>query len=150
VADPVVSPGGEYAAWSENGTVMVSRSDGTVVHRFAHGDETPTGGFTVQGVSDDGRRVVLGMRPSDPASVRTGFRVVDTTSGKNVDLPREVRVTDLTSTQVHPVPGNQLLVRVDEGKQNRIYLLRDDGSIRDTRVEPASLHDALLLVPADE
>jgi hypothetical protein len=149
VAGPVVSPNGQYAAWSENGKIVVARPDGTVVARIAHGDETPTGGFTVQGISDDGRRAVLGMRPSDPSAVRTGFRLVDTVTGENVDLPRGVRVTKPLSTEIYPAPGNQLVVRVDEGKQNRIYLLGGDGKILDTRTEPAALHDALLLAPTD-
>jgi hypothetical protein len=148
--DLVSSPNAQYAAYSADGKIVVCRPDGTVIRRTAHGAETPTGGFTVQGISDDGRRVVLGMMPSDPSHVRTGFRLVDTVTGDNLKLPKRVRVGNLTSAEIHPVPGNQLLVRVDEGTRHKIYLLGADGAILDTRTEPGTLHDALLLIRTDE
>jgi hypothetical protein len=148
--DLVWSPDAQFGAYSASGEIVVCRPDGTVVRRVGHGDETPSGGFSLQGVSDDGRRVVLGANPSDPSQVRSGFRVVDTVTGKNVDLPRSIKVANLMSTQINTVPGNQLLVRVDEGATNKIYLLGQDGMIKDTRTEPKSLHDALLMPPTAE
>jgi hypothetical protein len=58
--------------------------------------------------------------------------------------------TDLRSIQIHPVPGNRLLVRVDQGARNKLYLLGADGMILYARTEPATLHSALLLPPADD
>jgi hypothetical protein len=147
VTDLVSSPNAQFTAYSADGKIVVCRPDGTVIRRIAHGDETPTGGFTLQGVSDDGRRVVLGVNPSDPGHVRTGFRLVDTVTGKDVELPKGVKVSNPRSTEIHPVPGDQLLVRVDDGSHNKIYLLGADGTILDTRTEPAALHGALLLAP---
>jgi hypothetical protein len=150
VTDLVWSPDGRTGAYSADGRIVVCRPDGTVIRRVAHGDETPTGGFTLQGISDDGRQAVLGMKPSDPGQVRTGFRLVDTLTGRNLTLPRTIHLSRATAAEIHPVPGGQLLVRVDEGLRNKIYLLGTDGMIRDSRSEPVSLHDALLLPPTSE
>jgi hypothetical protein len=142
LADLAWSPSGEYVAYQDNGQIVVARPDGTVVHRVAHGDETPTGGFTVQGVSDDGRRVVVGMRPSDPGQVRTGFRLVDAVTGQNVPVPH----AGAAGGAIYPAPGNTLLVRQDAAGKQRLYLLGPDLKVIDTRTEPASLHDAMLLI----
>ena len=142
LADLAWSPGGEFVAYQDNGQIVVARPDGTVVHRVAHGDETPTGGFTVQGVSDDGRRVVVGMRPSDPGQVRTGFRLVDAVTGQNVPVPH----TGANDGAIYPAPGNTLVVRQDTAGRQRVYLLSPALKVIDTRTEPASLHDAMLLI----
>lgn len=147
VTDLVFSPGAQYAAYGQNGKVVVCRADGTVIRRFGHGDETPTGGFTLQGISDDARTVVLGMNPSDPGPVRSGFRLVDTISGRNLDLPKTLEVTNPLSTEIYPVPGNQLLVRVDQGSHKRVFLLAEDGTVLDSHGELESLKDAQLLPP---
>jgi hypothetical protein len=148
VTDLVWSPDGRTCAYSESDRiVVVCRPDGSVIRRVAHGDETPTGGFSLQGISDDGRQAVLGLKPNDPGQVRTGFRLMDTVTGKNLTLPEGVELGRATAAEIHPVPGGQLLVRVDEGARNRIYLIGVDGTILDSRVEPDSLHNALLLPP---
>ncbi|WP_433294655.1 hypothetical protein ACQP2F_33685 [Actinoplanes sp. CA-030573] len=147
VTDLVFSPNARYAAYGQDGKVVVCRADGTVIRRFAHGDETPTGGFTLQGISDDARTVVLGMNPSDPGHVRSGFRLVDTISGRNLELPKILKVTNPLSTEIYPAPGNQLLVRVDLGSHKRVFLLGEDGTVIDSHGELESLKDAQLLPP---
>ena len=142
VGDLAWSPSGTFVAYQEDGKIVVARPDGTVAHRVAHGDETPTGGFTVQGVSDDGRRVVVGMRPSDPGQVRTGSRLVDMVTGRYVTVPH----TSVNDGAIYPAPGNTLLVRQDQAGQQRVYLIGADLRVIDTRAEPASLKDAMLLI----
>jgi hypothetical protein len=136
------SPNGEFVAYQDNGRIVVARPDGTIVHRVAHGDETPTGGFTVQGVADDGRRVVVGMRPSDPGQVRTGFRLVDVVTGKNLTVPHATA----NDAAIYPGPGNTLLVRSGAKDGHHLYLIGADGAVLDQRAEPPSLGEATLLL----
>jgi hypothetical protein len=140
------SPNGDYVAYAENGEIVVARPDGTVVHRVAHGEETPTGGFSVQGVTDDGQRVVVGMMNSDPGFVRAGFRVVDVVRGTNIALA-VVPEESILGAAIHPLPGNNLLVRIEAGSGHKLYLVGADGQVLDSRTEPAGLRTATLIAP---
>jgi hypothetical protein len=149
IADLVLSPEGQFAAYSADGKIVVCRPDGTVIRRIAHQDQTSTGGFALQGISDDGRRLVLGPKSRTPGHARTGSHLVDTFTGRNIGLPRGVETRNALPTEIHPMPGNHLLVRVNEGRRNKIYLLDATDTILDTRTEPASLHQAVLLPSTD-
>lgn len=85
------SPNGQHVAYrDQNGQIVVAGPDGALERSFDHKDESPTGGFSVQGVSDDGKRVVVGLLNTDPDIVRTGFRLVDAQTGRDIDLPPAV------------------------------------------------------------
>jgi hypothetical protein len=139
------SPNGAYVAYAEDGKIVVARPDGTVVHRVAHADESPAGGFSVQGVSDDGGRVVVGLQNTDPDIIRTGFRLVDATNGRDVDLPPDIAPGDRLRAAIYPAPGNRLLVRVEDGAVHKLYMVGPDGKVLDSRTEPADLRTATLL-----
>jgi len=139
------SPYGNYAAYADGDLIVVARADGTVVHRVRHGGLTPTGGFSVQGVSDDGRKVVLGMRNTDPYPIRTGFQLVDATTGQDVLLPAELKLTDPKQAAVYFSTAGGILVRVPSGNGHTLHMLTPSGSITDSRTEPAALGTATLI-----
>jgi hypothetical protein len=139
------SPYGDYAAYADGGSIVVAGADGTVVHRVRHGGLTSTGGFSVQGVSDDGRRVVLGTRDTDPGSIRTGFQVVDATTGQDVRVSAELKLPDPKQAAVYFSTAGGILVRVPSGNGHTLYMLTPAGSIMDSRTEPAVLGTATLI-----
>jgi hypothetical protein len=139
------SPNGKYVAYAKSGKIVVARSDNAVVHSVAHGSESPTGGFSVQGVSDDGSRVVVGVLNSDPDQIRTGLQLVDTTTGKNVNLPGDVAPADRFRAAIQPAPGNAMVVRIEGTATHTLFLIGSDHTIHDTRTEPEALRTATLL-----
>lgn len=144
----VWSPSGTAVAYQVQDTIVVARPDGSVVRRVRHGDETPVGGFSLQGISDDGRRAVVGFRNTDPSQVRSGFRLVDTVTGRNLPLPGGIRPSGDQKPAVYPLAGGQFLIRVPQGDTHRLYLVAADGAIRDRATEPPGLAgSALLLTP---
>lgn len=142
------SPSGTVVAYQQENTIVVARPDGSVIRRVTHGDETPAGGFSLQGISDDGRRAVVGFNNTDPTQVRSGFRLVDTVTGKNLALPKGIPPSGEQKPALYPLAGGQLLVRAPQGGTHRLYLVAADGTIRDRVAEPASLAgSALQLTP---
>lgn len=139
------SPTGRHVAYEQDGKIVVADQNGKVVRRIAHRDETPTGGFSVQGVSDDGRWVVVGMLNSDPDQIRSGFRLVDTVTGRDIALPAEVKPANEKWVQIYPLAGGQLLVRSRADTRHTLYLIGSDGAVRDSRAEPTPLNTATLL-----
>lgn len=139
------SPNGRYVAYEANGEIVVARPDGTVVRRLRHADETPTGGFSVQGISDDGRIAVVGMLNSDPEQIRSGFRLVNMLTGRTVSLPSQARPAQPMQVAIYPVPGNQLLARVQGASGYTLYLIGADGKVRAHKAEPPVLATAQLL-----
>ncbi|BEL02543.1 hypothetical protein Q0Z83_007340 [Actinoplanes sichuanensis] len=133
------SPTGSRVAYRDGADIVVARPDGAEVRRVAHGDESPTGGFSVQGVSDDGRWVVVGMQNSDPDLIRTGFRVVDVESGGVVDPTRGITGK---LTQVRPSADGNLLFRAG----GRLGLTGPPDDIHVIWPEPAVLRTATLLL----
>jgi hypothetical protein len=139
------SANGSYVAYAETGKIVVARRDGTVVRRVAHGDESPAGGFSVQGVSGDGTRVVAGVRNTDPGFVRTGKTVVDLRTGDTVPLPRSIAPKDPFQAAIYFLPDDNLLVRVVKGKIHMLYAVSPAGQVRDSRAEPSGLRTVKLL-----
>ncbi|GIM94820.1 TolB family protein [Paractinoplanes toevensis] len=140
------SPNGEFVAYDDDGEIVVARAaDGTVVHRVHHDDESGAGGFSVQGVSDDGRRAVIGLPGGPSDRITSGFRVVDTGTGADVPLPAGIAPADRLNAEVHPAAGDRMLVRVTGDTGVTLYLLDAYGRILDRRAEPAALREATLL-----
>jgi hypothetical protein len=137
----VTSPWGILGAYEEDGDIVVARGDGSVLRRQPHGDETPTGGFSVQGVNEDGTQVVVGMNNTDPDFVRTGFRLVDMMTGRNVGLPASISVSNPKQVSIHMISGADLLVRSD----GVLYRVDFTSRVVDRRTEPAGLDDAALI-----
>jgi hypothetical protein len=137
----VTSPAGVLAAYREDGDIVVARGDGLVLWRQPHDDETPTGGFSVQGINEEGNRVVVGMNNTDPDFVRTGFRLVDMLTGRNVDLPASISVSNPKQVSIHLLSGKDMLVRSD----GVLYLVDYRDRVVDRRTEPAGLDDAAII-----
>jgi TolB protein len=135
------SPDGSYVAYAEAGKIVVARPDGTVVHRVTHGDETGSGGFAVTGVTDNGRRVVVGGMNTDPGVARDGITVVDLETGRDVALPPPLGQVAKFDLDILVTPENRLLVR----HSTKLYLVGPDGKVLDTRTEPSSLRDSQIL-----
>jgi hypothetical protein len=107
------SPNGQFAAYEQDGEIVVARAgDGSVVRRTAHHDEPAGPGFSVQGISDDGRYAVAGVDANDPGILRSGHQVVDTVTGADIALPR-AGGTNVYAIAVYPLPGGNWLVRRD-------------------------------------
>ncbi|MEV4509577.1 hypothetical protein AB0K00_11535 [Dactylosporangium sp. NPDC049525] len=94
---PAPAAWGDYLAWSANGayvaygeqnSIVVATATGTVVKRVPYDINCCTGGFSVQSISNDGRYVGVSFRNSDPTTVRNAMKIVDMTTGKDVDLGR--------------------------------------------------------------
>ncbi len=137
------SPNGKFIAEEQTGEIIVMRPGGEVVHQVRYVSETPAGGSDVQGVSDNGRYVVMGLRNTDPAKTGTGYRLLDATTGANVDLPDEAVPAGSKQAALYPMRGNRLLVR----SEGRLHLLGPDLLVLDSRPEPADLRTATLLPP---
>jgi hypothetical protein len=142
----VRSPNGLYVAYREDQDIVVTRHDGTVIHRVAHGNEQgPDSGFSVQGVSDNGRYALAGVDNTDPGVVRRGRTVVDMTTGDKVPLPAAIPRSEGPDFGVHLTAGNHLLVRARVNDRTRLYLVSPTGKVIDTRTEPATLREMDLL-----
>ncbi|MFC4071324.1 TolB family protein [Actinoplanes subglobosus] len=132
------SPAGSRVAYRDGGDIVVARPDGSEERRVAHRDESPTGGFSVQGVTDDGLRVIVGMQNSDPDLIRSGFRLVDTGSGRDVELPAGAGGKQV---QIRPAADGFLLLRAG----GRARVIGPDADIHVEWTEPAILRTATLL-----
>jgi hypothetical protein len=109
------APGGAYRAYSANGEIVVERADGSVVHRFAYDIKCCAGGFSVQRLSADGRRVGVGHVNTDPGQVRVVAKVVDATTGQEVRLPvGEATAGQLPNRDVHFLADGGLILRTPE------------------------------------
>ncbi|MEV6929989.1 hypothetical protein AB0M46_36650 [Dactylosporangium sp. NPDC051485] len=82
------SANGAYVAYGEQGEIVVATAAGKVTKRVPYDINCCTGGFSVQSVSNDGRYVGVSFRNSDPSTVRNATKIVDLTTGKEVDLGR--------------------------------------------------------------
>ncbi|GAA2628276.1 hypothetical protein GCM10010399_69860 [Dactylosporangium fulvum] len=120
------SANGAYVAYAEQDNIVVATAAGTVTKRVPYDINCCTGGFSVQSISNDGRYVGVSYHNSDPSTVRNAMKIVDLTTGKEVDLGRTpppngsiqiiltgtdrlfcIKITD-TSTDVElNRPGNQ-------------------------------------------
>jgi hypothetical protein len=79
------SANGSYVTYGDQGKIVVARPDGTVVKRVPYDINCCTGGFSVQSLSNDGRYVGVSFENSDPGTVRGAMRIVDLSSGKELN-----------------------------------------------------------------
>jgi hypothetical protein len=106
-------PNGQFAAYEQDGDIVVAlASDGSVVRRTPHHDEPPIPGFSVQGISDDGRYAVAGVDASDPGRLESGHQVVDTVTGADVAIPGASGPNPY-AIAVYAMPQGNWLVRLD-------------------------------------
>lgn len=135
------SPNGAFQAYRDGNKIVVATSNGNVVRMTEHDAESPTGGFTVQGVSDDGRYVVVGQLGSDPSRVRTGATVVDVVTGDDVDLPVDA---PKGGRAVFLLPGGAMLIRIVNESGAVLHEVSATGAVT-TVTEPAELARAQVL-----
>ena len=128
------SADGRHVAYGESGKIVVATAAGKVVQRVPY-DIDFTGGFSVQTVSTDGRYVGVSHENTDPGTVRGATRVVDMTTGVDIDLRR---VAPALGEQQHIAEGRRLISTV-----------RADGA-KDVALDDPSGHQiASVSVPAD-
>jgi hypothetical protein len=106
------APGGVYRAYGASGEIVVEGADGSVVHHVAYDINCCAGGFSVQRLSADGRRVGVSFRNTDPGPVRGAARVVDATTGQEIRLPvAEAPAGELPDRDVHFLADGGLIIR---------------------------------------
>ena len=126
----VLSPGGAYATYADGSEVVVVRSDGAPLRRVTYtgGGE---GGFSVQGVSNDGRYVVVGAGSSDPTRIIGGAVLLDMVTG----VPAPVPVIPPVGSRIRQIvlaPDGGMLITtstVDADDQARIYVVSPSGVV---------------------
>jgi hypothetical protein len=124
----VYSASREYQAYM-HGNLVVARADGTAVHTTALPPTSECGcGYSTQGVSDDGRYVILGPGNSDPSRVVGGTTIVDATTGSIVAVP----VTPAAGEQIGQVafgPNGRMVVvtQSPEGGNARVHIVPATG-----------------------
>jgi Tol biopolymer transport system component len=126
----LLSPGGAYAANADGGEVVVVRSDGAPLRRVTYGGGGE-GGFSVQGVSNDGRYVVIGAGGSDPTRVLGGAVLLDMITGGPAPLPMIPPVGSLIRPVV-PAPDGGMLITtstIDADDQARVFVVTPSGVV---------------------
>ncbi|MEW2384182.1 WD40 repeat domain-containing protein [Micromonospora sp. NPDC047707] len=137
--------------WSADGRYLAAEStdgqpfvDGPSVHRNYNytppaDDAAKWGGWEARSVSMDGRYVAVGWIGTDVSREDGSFAVVDTTTGKEVDLPGGAGIRSIMFTA-----DNKVLVRRATG----ISVLDSTFKPLGTVTEPAALGDLTLLAYA--
>jgi hypothetical protein len=139
------APGGTYRAYGANGEVVVERADGSVVHRVAYDIKCCAGGFSVQRLSSDGRRVGVGHLNADPGPVRAAVKVVDAVTGQEIRLPvAEAPAGQLPNRDVHFLADGGLIIRTAEPAA--LHVVDTTGQKTATVTQPVP--GALLMVTA--
>ncbi|GAA4937888.1 hypothetical protein [Actinoplanes utahensis] len=144
------SPRGLHTAYRSGNEIVVLRSEGPeVVHRVTPAGVDGNGGFSVQAVTDDGRRVVIGPAGTAAEPVRTGTRLIDTATGQEVDLPAALGFpAGAEVAAIQPANRDHLLVQMVSDAGCDLYLLDAGNRVVDHRSEPAEVRAATLLPPA--
>ncbi len=126
----LLSPNGAYVVYDEGDDVVVVRSDGVPRHRATYrgGGE---GGFSVQGVSNDGRYVVIGAGSSDPTRVIGGAVLLDMVAGSPAPLPVTPPVGSRIRQVVLAPDGGMLITTstVDADDRAWIYVVSPSGVV---------------------
>jgi TolB protein len=137
------APGGAYRAYDANGEIVVERADGTVVHHAPYDIDCCAGGFTVQRLSADGRRVGVTFRNTDPGPARGAAKVVDATTGRDVRLPvAEAAAGQLPTRDVHFLADGGLIIRTP--RPDTLHVV--DASGRKTATVNQPVPGALVMV----
>ncbi|MGX7676517.1 hypothetical protein [Plantactinospora sp. DSM 117369] len=136
-----------YLSWAANGayrvhatgdTLVIARPDGRVVRRTSLAGQPECGRgqcpFAVQAISDDGRYVATAMGNSDPKRVTGARFVLDTVTGKRINVPNSVRGV----TEIFFRPDNSLVVQASD----RLYLVDLDGTVTATIDRPDPTNQA--------
>jgi hypothetical protein len=137
------SANGEFVAYGDAGAIVVQTVGGTEKYRRPYDIGCCSGGFTVQGVSGDGRYVGVNYAPSDPGGVSGTMRVVDMTSGREIALPGPSPSQALSHVlflgdggilvQTRSEDGSGTLHLVSLGRHD-VQTLAQSGAIRTTLV----------------
>ncbi|MEV4413536.1 hypothetical protein [Catellatospora sp. NPDC049609] len=135
------SRGGEFGAFADGKEVVVVDGAGRQLRRvpFATACEQCAGGRpAVVSVSVDGRYVSVANAPTDGSRADAAYVVLDTTTGKAVDLPE-------FSAMLFQTDGSFLL-RVGAEGSRKLVLVDAAGTASAEVAEPAELAGARLLV----
>ena len=125
---------------TEGNTFRVEKADGTVVRTVV--DYTHEGfgfevcGFTLKGVSNDGRYVTIGGCSTDPSRVLGAHFLYDTAESKHVTLP----VSEVHRVWVTP-DDHILIYGSNAGERQRLILMSPTGEVTETIERPVGLPD---------
>jgi hypothetical protein len=136
------SPGGGYVAYGDGGEIVVESSTGAVKYRVPYDINCCTGGFTVHGVSADGRYVGVNYAPSDPGGVRGTMRVVDMTTGQEITLPVPMSGRVLSHVLFLADGGMLVQTRPEGGGSMTLQLVSAGGQLAQTLPQSGVLSDA--------
>jgi hypothetical protein len=124
----VWSPGGAYMAHRKNDKIVVATAAGAVVRRtpyeYAHA-QFP--GFSVQSLSADGRYVGVNVQNTDPSTIRGARYVVDTVSGKEVDLPIKAPAGGYLGDVMFLRDGGMLVTSVTRADVKTVHFINAAG-----------------------
>jgi hypothetical protein len=119
-------------------TLLVESADGRVVHRFAgYSNDSATFsycGYTIKGVSDDGRYVAIGTCSTDPSRALGARHLLDMVAKRHVRLPIP-RVDSITFV------GGRVLLHgsASKSESGSLALMSYDGKVIATVREPPGL-----------
>ena len=120
------SANGAYVAYGEQGKIVVATATGAVVKRLRYDINCCNGGFSVQSVSNDGRYVGVSFRNSDPDTVRNAMKIVDLTTGGEVNLGQ--------------LPPHTGAVEIMLAGADRIFCIQITSTSTEVELDPAGNH----------
>jgi hypothetical protein len=123
-----------YQATSGGRPLVVEDASGQSVHRVDYTGDNQTCGYSIRALSDDGRHVIIGDCNTDPDRVLFGRVLLDTVTGRPVDLP------DPDATVLGFAGGNVVL-RTATG----LVLVDPSGRVLDRVAAPAEVTRAEII-----
>jgi hypothetical protein len=122
--------------------LVIEDSGGRLVRRVDYSrddDSFTTCGYTVKGISDDGRYVSIGGCATDPSRIMYGQFVFDTTTGRHVTFSID------HAQVVGFLPGGRVLLRERSQTTGALAVATLSGQVLARSVEPAELAGAVLV-----
>lgn len=137
------SANGAYQTYRDGDRIVIRTAEGALVRQVRHGAVTEEGGFTVTGVSDDGRYAAVGPEATDPSRIIAGWSVFDTVTGR--DVPLAVKATR-GHAEVYLGADGAMVLRIHEtGQPVRLCQVSGSGKAA-CRQEPAQLGMSLRVI----